>query len=79
MLEHGKAVLCEKPIGLTGGQAEEMADFAKEMVRMKCVHATSDVISERCIWKMLPADVHAYPYHRSTGLQGGQHLHRHVT
>jgi predicted dehydrogenase len=31
MLEHGKAVLCEKPIGLTGGQAEEMADFAKEM------------------------------------------------
>lgn len=33
MLEHGKAVLCEKPIGLTGSQAEEMADFAKEMVR----------------------------------------------
>lgn len=32
MLEHGKAVLCEKPIGLTGDQAEEMADFAKEMV-----------------------------------------------
>ena len=73
MLEHGKAVLCEKPIGLTGGQAEEMADFAKEMVRMKCVHATSDVIF------LLPADVHAYPYQRSTGLQGGPHLHRHVT
>ncbi len=32
MLEHGKHVLCEKPIGLTADQAEEMADFAKEMV-----------------------------------------------
>jgi predicted dehydrogenase len=31
MLEHGKHVLCEKPIGLTADQAEEMADFAKEM------------------------------------------------
>lgn len=31
-LEHGRHVLCEKPIGLTADQAEEMADFAKEMV-----------------------------------------------
>jgi predicted dehydrogenase len=49
MLEHGKAVLCEKPIGLTGGQAEEMADFAKEMV-CYCAHMKATVLSHalRC-------------------------------
>lgn len=70
MLEHGKAVLCEKPIGLTGGQAEEMADFAKEMV---CI--ALDLLNPRCHVRCSPCSTQL-PLHakrRPTAVIANQH------
>jgi Oxidoreductase family, NAD-binding Rossmann fold len=59
MLEHGKAVLCEKPIGLTGGQAEEMADFAKEMV-CACVLTRDSGRALPCNWMSMHISMRAW-------------------